>query len=120
MEILPSEQLTVLCESSCKRDLESLRTSILRACTASYDVMVPAKVAYPGVFLTKKKKKASEKLGKLRSHETQSTILVHCNLPLKLSAERAQLQTPNTMLILFLTQPLLSLTAFSTRWTCHV
>ncbi|KAG6235034.1 hypothetical protein E4U25_005314 [Claviceps purpurea] len=51
MEILPSEQLTVLCESSCKRDLESLRTSILRACTASYDVMVPAKVAYPATFI---------------------------------------------------------------------
>ncbi|UNI22107.1 hypothetical protein JDV02_008028 [Purpureocillium takamizusanense] len=51
VEILPSEQLTILCESSCRRDLGNLRTSILGACTASSDVMVPNKFAYPATFL---------------------------------------------------------------------
>ncbi|UKZ93577.1 uncharacterized protein TrAFT101_008487 [Trichoderma asperellum] len=51
VEILPSEQLTMLCESSCQNDLRSLRTSILKACTASSDVMVPNKFAYPATFL---------------------------------------------------------------------
>ncbi|KAG6039143.1 hypothetical protein E4U41_003159 [Claviceps citrina] len=51
VEILPSEQLTTLCESSCQKDLQSLRTSISGACRASSDVMVPSKVAYPATFL---------------------------------------------------------------------
>ncbi|KAG5929743.1 hypothetical protein E4U42_004670 [Claviceps africana] len=51
VEILPVEQLTILCESSCRNDLQSLRTSILRTCTAASDVMVPHKVAYPATFL---------------------------------------------------------------------
>ncbi|KAG5951736.1 hypothetical protein E4U53_002385 [Claviceps sorghi] len=51
VEILPREQLAVLCESSCRNDLQSLRTSILRTCTAPSDVMVPNKVAYPATFL---------------------------------------------------------------------
>ncbi|KAG6005151.1 hypothetical protein E4U21_000405 [Claviceps maximensis] len=47
VEILPREQLNTLCKSSCQNDLQSLRTSILRACTAASDVMVPNKFAYP-------------------------------------------------------------------------
>ncbi|KAG6092105.1 hypothetical protein E4U14_000865, partial [Claviceps sp. LM454 group G7] len=39
VEILPSEQLPTLCESSCRNDLQSLRASILQACTASSDIM---------------------------------------------------------------------------------
>lgn len=51
VEILPSEQLPTLCESSCRNDLQSLRASISQACTASSDVMVPNKFAYPGESL---------------------------------------------------------------------
>ncbi|KAG6168259.1 hypothetical protein E4U51_002407 [Claviceps purpurea] len=51
VEILPTEQLTTLCESSCRNDLQSLRASISQACTASSDVMVPNKFAYPATFL---------------------------------------------------------------------
>lgn len=47
VEILPSEQLSTLCESSCIADLQKLQTSILGACTESSDVMVPNSVAYP-------------------------------------------------------------------------
>lgn len=51
MEILPSEQLTILCESSCQSDLRSLIDSIVSSCTESTDVMVPHNVAYPATFL---------------------------------------------------------------------
>jgi hypothetical protein len=51
VEILPGEQLTTLCESTCQDDLRSLRTAILGACTASSDIMVPNKFAYPGELL---------------------------------------------------------------------
>lgn len=51
VEILPNEQLSTLCESSCQTDLQSLRSSIISSCTATSDVMVPDKIAYPATFL---------------------------------------------------------------------
>lgn len=46
-EILPFEQLTELCESTCQADLGSLRTTIASACNAT-DVVVPfGSIAYP-------------------------------------------------------------------------
>ena len=47
VEILPSAQLSTLCESSCIKDLKLLRNSISTACTKPSDVMVPHSVAYP-------------------------------------------------------------------------
>ncbi|RDL34769.1 uncharacterized protein BP5553_07897 [Venustampulla echinocandica] len=51
VKILPSEQLSTPCESSCIAALQKLRTSISGACTKSLDVMVLNSVAYPPTFL---------------------------------------------------------------------
>lgn len=51
-DIVPSEQLVVLCESTCRSDLASLRQAIQTACTEATDVMVPGgSIAYPGEIL---------------------------------------------------------------------
>ncbi|KAJ5603315.1 hypothetical protein N7537_006271 [Penicillium hordei] len=52
-DIVPSEQLRVLCESTCRSDLASLRQAIQTACTEATDVMVPGgSIAYPATFMT--------------------------------------------------------------------
>lgn len=51
-DIVPSEQLVVLCESTCRSDLASLRQAIQTACTEATDVMIPdGSIAYPGEIL---------------------------------------------------------------------
>ncbi|KAI1831546.1 hypothetical protein DTO006G1_1843 [Penicillium roqueforti] len=52
-DIVPSEQLVVLCDSTCRSDLASLRKAIQTACTEATDVMVPGgSIAYPATFMT--------------------------------------------------------------------
>ncbi|CRL29031.1 unnamed protein product [Penicillium camemberti] len=52
-DIVPSEQLVVLCESTCRSDLASLRQAIQTACTEATDVMIPGgSIAYPATFMT--------------------------------------------------------------------
>ncbi|KAK2750102.1 hypothetical protein FQN57_004594 [Myotisia sp. PD_48] len=50
-DTLELAQLQALCESSCRADLEALEISILAACTAPEDVMVPGNVIYPANIL---------------------------------------------------------------------
>ncbi|KAI0406600.1 peptidoglycan-binding protein [Xylaria palmicola] len=51
VDTLLSEQLGQLCDSSCQKDLSSLRTSISGACKEPTDVMMPNDIAYPPTFL---------------------------------------------------------------------
>jgi hypothetical protein len=47
--ILDEEGTAALCVDSCYSSLESARSTIAGACTASTDVIVENKVAYPGI-----------------------------------------------------------------------
>ncbi|PGH35458.1 hypothetical protein GX50_01673 [[Emmonsia] crescens] len=52
VEILPKEQLELLCGTSCRKDLDNLRNSILGACKGPNDVIVPGgSIAYPATYL---------------------------------------------------------------------
>ncbi|KLJ12564.1 hypothetical protein EMPG_12392 [Blastomyces silverae] len=51
-EILPKEQLELLCGTSCRKDLDDLRNSIMDACKGPNDVTVPGgSIAYPATYL---------------------------------------------------------------------
>ncbi|KAI0907579.1 hypothetical protein F4823DRAFT_602322 [Ustulina deusta] len=49
--ILDSDQVNALCSGSCATDLQSARTKIVNACTASTDVIVYSNIVYPATFI---------------------------------------------------------------------
>ncbi|KAF4161886.1 hypothetical protein CNMCM6936_002900 [Aspergillus lentulus] len=106
-ERLNRTQLDLLCQSSCRKDLQSLRTTVQKACTASTDVMMPGATAYPATFLVDRYLYSSglscltepstgeycDVVTASWANQTEYTAAQNCS-PCQLSLQKLQLSSP--------------------------